>query len=236
MIIDTTYDYREDARSRNGLTRDPDKYSKKLKQSHQLLWSKALPNGGSLNLDENLVNQTDIGDIPFASDSIIPTFSYWKNYNHIISQIPKEDIEHFDALSHTIAGTIIFPLAGGEKKTTFNQDRGTNKSVKDRFDLTLECIRLYYLGESSPLYESCLKYKPFFDLFVTFQGYVEFFLLQDLVDEKCMSVKFFLPFEQFGKHTLPESIEEYYVYMKNSLSFIEKRNQRIAQWAINEMK
>lgn len=236
MIIDTTYDYREDARSRNGAPRDPDKYSKKLKQSHQLLWSKALPNGGSLSLDENLVNQTDIGNIPFASDSIIPTFSYWNKLHHIISQIHVEEIERFDAFSHTIAGTIIFPLAGGEKKTTFNQDRGTNRSIQDRFDLTLECIRLYYLGESSPLYESCLKYKKFFDLFVNFRGYVEFFLLQDLVDEKSMSVKFFLPFEQFGIHTLPESKEEYYIYMKNSLSFIEKRNQRIAQWTNNENK
>ena len=36
----------------------------------------------------------------------------------------------------------------------------------------------------------------FFQLFETFKGYVEFFLLNDLVDERG-NVKFYLPFDEF---------------------------------------
>lgn len=50
MKIDIQYDVREDS---NGL--DPDKYSKKLKNYHKLLWSnKILPNGQKLILSDSV--------------------------------------------------------------------------------------------------------------------------------------------------------------------------------------
>ena len=58
-----------------------------------------------------------------------------------------------------------------------------NPYIKDRFVLTLESIHLYYSNKSSPLYDILLKNKEFFDLFVDFKGYVDFFYLQDLMYE-----------------------------------------------------
>ena len=55
--------------------------------------------------------------------------------------------------------------------------------ICDRIDYTLECIRLFYLDKNadSPL-KSCLnRYNFFFDLFGSFENYVKFFLLDDLV-------------------------------------------------------
>jgi hypothetical protein len=60
---------------------------------------------------------------------------------------------------------------------TINQYRGFNRKINDRIDLTLECIRLYYEGKVSPLYETFFVYDDFFKLFVDFKGYVDFFLV-----------------------------------------------------------
>ncbi len=86
---------------------------------------------------------------------------------------------------------------------TINGSRGLNRSIKDRFDLTLECIRRFYINKESPLTETFQRYASFFNLFHDFGGYVDFFLLQDLVDDG-YSVKFFLPFESFNQPPLLE--------------------------------
>ena len=46
--------------------------------------------------------------------------------------------------------------------------------INDRFDLTLECIRRYYLNEDSPLKETFIRYSDFL-LFKNFKGYIDFF-------------------------------------------------------------
>lgn len=66
------------------------------------------------------------------------------------------------------------------KKIKIENNRWHNKKkykdlISDRWDLTLECIRRYYNGEDSPLYNVFLNDKAFFDLFVDFKGYVDFF-------------------------------------------------------------
>jgi Family of unknown function (DUF6994) len=55
------------------------------------------------------------------------------------------------------------------------------KKISDRFDLTIECIRRHYPHQSSPLSETLARYDDFFAWFESFSGYVDFFLLQDLV-------------------------------------------------------
>ena len=52
--------------------------------------------------------------------------------------------------------------------------------IKDRFDLTVECIRRHYCGKPSPLNDTLARYADFFGLFGGFQGYVEHFLLPGL--------------------------------------------------------
>src|SRR5690606_30133904 len=108
-------------------------------------------------------------------------------------QIADEVTELFDTGS-TIGAYTIFPNNRIDGKHTINGARGCNGLIDDRFDLTLECIRLCYLGQQSPLYNPLLRYKNFFDLFENFTGYIEFFLLDDLVDEN-QQIKFYLPFD-----------------------------------------
>jgi uncharacterized protein DUF6994 len=93
----------------------------------------------------------------------------------------------------------------------------------------LECIRLYYLGETSPLAEALIRYEDFFALFEDFKGYTDFFLLQDVVSDNSSAVKFLMPFADFGTPPLPESVEAYQVYRRNAMSFVEARNHRMAE-------
>jgi hypothetical protein len=110
---------------------------------------------------------------------------------------------------------------------TINAQRGCHPRIKDRFDLTVECIRRYYRGEHSPLFETLDRYAEFFALFGDFRGYVEFFLLQDLVTEDCAAVRFFTPFEEFVSWPVPATTEKYRAYMRHAHAFIQARNERI---------
>lgn len=86
-------------------------------------------------------------------------------------------------------------------KPTLDCARGMHHLVRNRFHLTLECIRIHYAGGVSPLGDTLERYRGFFSLFGLFQNYVEFFLLDDLVETKNGSVKFFTPFVGFEKVT-----------------------------------
>ena len=117
---------------------------------------------------------------------------------------------------------------------TINQVRGINKFIDDRFDLTLQCIKLFYEEKESPLYITLKAYESFFKLFETFQGYTNFFLLNDLVDDK-YNIKFFLPFSNFNSKPILSNKEQYLTYKNNALNFIKLRNQRIINY-INSLK
>jgi hypothetical protein len=204
-----------------------------LASYHQQLWSKSLPNGEFFQLHIkgrskfSLVYQGKTERFVFTSDSIGHTMSKWKKMKPIIDQIPKHEIESFYDIALTIGGYVIFPANRINNKPTINAMRGMLRSISDRFDLTLECIRLYYLGEDSPLFEHLRRYQSFFDLFVTFKGYVDFFLLQDLVDDH-YRVLFWLPYESFDDYQiLPTTKEEYLSYKSNVMNFIEGRNLRM---------
>ena len=108
-----------------------------------------------------------------------------------------------------------------------NGSRGINSKLKDIFDWTLECIKRLYFIQNSPLTETLNRYRSFFELFNNFEGYVNFFLLQDLVKEKYSKISYFLPFNNFQNSPIPNDIIEYKLYRKNMIEFINKRNQRI---------
>jgi hypothetical protein len=117
---------------------------------------------------------------------------------------------------------------------TINGARGFNQKIADRFDLTLECIRLHYAGAQNPLQEVLTQNSSFFKLFESFAGYVDFFLLQDLVSPNYESINFFTPIEQiFESSPLPEGKEQYLQYMHGSTSFTAKRNERIKAWSLS---
>ncbi len=72
------------------------------------------------------------------------------------------------------------------------------------------------------------RYADFFALFRDFDGYVGFFHLQDLVDDTTAEIKFFMPFDDFSRAPVPESLDAYIAYRTRATEFIESRNHRIA--------
>jgi hypothetical protein len=116
---------------------------------------------------------------------------------------------------------------------TINGARGFHPRIKDRFDLTVECVRRHYLNDESPLSKVLARYGDFFRLFEDFRGFVEFFLLQDMVNEEFTEVKFCLPFSDFNGSPLPQTKELYLSYMQLAIAFIQARNQRILEYTRN---
>lgn len=227
MLIDTSYDFRTDAEGK-----DPDTYSPTLRRYHQLLWSKPLPGGQTFHLDAPvrgayLHHRSELGEFFLSSDSVIPTFTRWASLQHIVGRIPEEENEAFRAIGYTIGGMMVFPGHRVDGKQTINGARGLNRKIADRFDLTLECFRRHYLGLDSPLAETLARYRPFFALFEDFRGYVDFFLLQDLVAEDYSAVSFFMPFDNFSTPSVPSDLTAYMRYRCHSVEFIDARNRRI---------
>ena len=229
MHIDIKFNFYSDAKGG-----DPDSTSKTLRQYHKTLWSKPLPNGQQFDLTDNekgvyLYHKSELGEFILGSDAITHSYKNQKRKQWLIKQIPNEVDELFD-IGSTIGAYIVFPKNKIDNEFTINQARGVNNLIDDRFDLTLECIRLFYLGQESPLYDTFLRYKDFFDLFGNFKGYIQFFLLDDLVDTN-QKIKFYLPFDNFKNKPTFVDIDEYLVYKRGVIDFIESRNRRIAKMA-----
>jgi len=227
-LIDITFDFRTDTPK----DKDPDALSPTLRSYHKFLWSKPLPNCVIFKLDDThpnayLHHKSEVGEFYLSSDSAIHTFSRWKSMAHIINQLNEDDVEAFRTLGYTIGGMIIFPANRVDGKSTINGARGFHPLIKDRIDLTLECIRRYYKNEISPLTAPLTRYGDFFALFGDFKGYVEFFLLQDLVSEDFSSIKFLFHFDGFKTPAIPKTLDAYLAYKDITTEFIHKRNQRI---------
>lgn len=239
--LDTTFDFTMDTpgywdhfwENNRGLGaggNDPDAMSKTLQQYHKILWSRPLPNGEKMELVAGSgYTYLTWNGFRFGSDSIIASFRYHK-YRHMIQLLEKElpdykaYMENFLHKTYTIGGMIIFPKRVGG----INQARGCNPLIRDRWDLTLECIRRHYANEASPLSEVLEKDRRFFDLFGSFEGYVDFFFLQDCVDSNYQSAKMWLDNDVFTEDPLPKTVDAYLKWMNCQLEFVQKRNSRIA--------
>lgn len=210
---------------------DPDIVSRTLQRYHQILWSRELPNGEFMDLKSSSDSFYYLTwkNFRFASDAIIVGFRYQK-YRYMIEQVfekvkdYKAYYENLIRRSYSIGGTIIFP----KHQSSMNQNRGTNTFISDRWDLTLECIRRYYKGESSPLYKTILRDKAFFDLFVDFKGYVDFFFLQDCVSDDYSKVDIWCGDASFKESGLPKTLDDYFMFIEKEFEFMDKRNKRIA--------
>jgi len=226
IIIDIDFDFRQDSKCG-----DPDKDSQKLYEAHKLLWSKELPNGKTfvLEIKDDSYGRLLIKNnlcMNLSSDRMCPHFDgkYSNKFDGWLSDLEREELKH---KVRTIGGHIIFP-AHKKNGFTINQARGISRLICDRFDLTLECIRRFYRDEESPLSNTLTNYKDFFDLFVDFKGYVDFFLLQDAINQQ-EKIEFSLPFENFNISPLPQNVDEYKQYKKNTLDLMNNRNKRISE-------
>lgn len=229
MKIDITFNVFTDA---NG--GDPDSTSPTLRNYHKILWSKKLPNGELFELSDKksgtyLYHKSGLGEYFLGSDAITHSYRNHKRKAWLIQQI-KEDVQELFDTGSTIGAYTLFPNNRVDKQQTINQARGVNGLIDDRFDLTLECIRLFYAGKQSPLYDTFKRYKNFFDLFDSFKGYIDFFSFNDLVDEN-ENIKFYLPFDGFKTRPTFADIEEYLTYKKGVMDFIKARNKRIDNYA-----
>jgi len=228
--IDINFDFRTDTPK----GKDPDALSPTLRSYHKLLWSKPLPSGKLFNLEDTksgvyLHHKSNLGEFFLSSDTATHTFSRWASMTHIISQISIEEIEEFRRLAYTMGSMIIFPANRIDGKSTINGARGFHPSIKDRIDLTLECIRRHYLNEVSPLTDVLGRYSEFFHLFESFEGYTKFFLLQDLVADDFSTIKFLAPFEDFKTPAVPKTLEAYLDYKNQTIKYIKARSNRILE-------
>ena len=233
-MIDVNFDFQAEAVGKNGQERDSDKYSPTLQEYHRILWSKPLPSGENFTLtkisDNRLYHKSDRGEFYLSSDRAVANFASWKKMSHIIVQIPTSDLADFIKLTDTIGGIVVWPSKTIDGLPTINAARGFNGKIGDRLDLTIECIRRYYLGEDSPLFETLKRYNVFFDLFESFRGYIDFFLLQDYVSEDYSSVIIAPPFDNFQSSPVPKTLEEYRAYMHVTKQLLHARNKRIAEY------
>ena len=228
MEIDTSFDFRIDS---NG--KDPDAHSSTLRSYHRYLWSKQLPIGEFLDIEDinsKLVYRFNMQTMTFSSDAISNSYIGTKRVAHLNGEVSQSEFEEFRDSGYTIGAYIIFPSARVDGKMTINGARGFNSKIADRFDLTLECIRLHYQRMENPLeitFNSPVN-SFFFSLFKDFKGYVDFFLLQDLTDIQYEKVSFFTQIEKpFEKSPIPETAAEYREYKRATLEFVRRRNQRI---------
>lgn len=232
LIINTDFKVYSDA---NGS--DPDISSPTLKNYHKILWNKTLPNGIKLELTDKksgtyLYHNSELGEFNFGSDSIIHSYRKQIRKQWLISQIPDEANNLFE-IGSTIGGYTLFPKNKVDNKFSINQARGIHSLIDDRFDLTLECIRLFYIKQTSPLFDTLMRYENFFKLFETFENYITFFLFDDLVDEK-QRVKFYLPFDNFKTKPDFKDVSEYLIYKSKVTKFVQKRNERINKYMGNK--
>ena len=108
-MIDVSFDFRTDAAGR-----DPDKFSSTLRSYHRLLWSKPLPGGALFDLHETtpgvyLHHTSTLGEFRMSSDTVIPTWERPASLQHIIGELPRQEIRKFAAARYTIGGMLIFP-------------------------------------------------------------------------------------------------------------------------------
>ena len=209
---------------------DPDSLSKNLQLYHQTVWSRNLPCGETMALQRGTgPNYLTWKDFRFGSDSIIVSFRYEK-YRQMLDEVQKvvpnykSFVEDYLHRAYTIGGMMIFPKHAG----SINQAKGTSPKLRDRWDLTLECIRRHYCNEESPISKALARDKDFFDLFVDFKGFVDYFFLQDCVSPDYSSVKIWVGNADFTEDPLPKTVDEYLLWISQQMDFLEKRNGRIA--------
>ena len=241
--IDVNYDFTNDTKGfwegfwerNNGLGSggaDPDSKSKTLRKYSQLLWSKPLPNGEVMELEDGRSKfYLRWKDFYFSNDSITASFRYYRN-RPFLEKVKKvvgnyhQFVESYLHQLYQIGGEVIFPSSVGG----IDQTSGFRSDIRDRWDLTLECICRYYRGEDSPLKEVLDKNKSFFDLFVDFKGYIEFFFFQDCVDETYSKVNLWLDTPLFINNPIPQTVEQYFDFINKEIVFVEKRNKRIRDY------
>ena len=259
MRLDTAYDFTKDIRNfrerhwaadpvkgkiMNGI--DPDRLSDTLRRYQYLLNRREMPNGEFFDLKYHLdryengkpKNYTPVlvwNGMRFGNDSIIVSFRYSDRIFPLINEIVarpgyRDWVDDFESRAYTIGGEMLFPM-----HPSINSIRGINSEIRDRFDLTLECIWAFYNGDKrmengkmQPLLDAVWENARFFGCFEDFEGYVDFFFLQDCIGDDGRP-------ERYLRDTgLPKNLDDYDLFIRKELDFLKKRNERIAKTDLKE--
>lgn len=225
-----TFDCRKDASGK-----DPDGHSPILRRAHQLLWTKRLPNGNVFTLDISgpkpfLLHRTPSREMRLTSDRITCSYENHKSMAKLVERLSPDQAAFAGNVQWRPGACIVFPGEIRDRKPTINGVRGLHNRIAYRFDLTLECIRRHYFHLPSPLEQHLSRYSDFFALFGDFGGYVDFFLLQDLVNPSDLSVNFFLPFDEFESVGRPGDFGAYSDYLIGVEAFDAARVKRTINW------
>ncbi|MDO4271662.1 MAG: hypothetical protein Q4C83_01600 [Candidatus Saccharibacteria bacterium] len=231
-MIDINFDFQKEANYR-----DSDKYSPTLREYHRLLWSKELPCGDVFSLrpvrDNCLEYITPNGKKwILSSDRAVASYVKPSVMQPLIDEIGRDKVFEFKRLADTIGGIIIWPAKKVDGKITINGHRGFSSRIADRLDLTMECLRRYYNGQPSPLYDTFARYSDYFDLFVDFKGFVDFFLMNDYVSSDYKTCVIAEPNHyNFSKNGRPVNADEYSAYIDKTTELLRLRNLRILNYA-----
>lgn len=230
--------------------KDPDAFSSQLREAHQLLWTKPLPNGQFLELSALLwADYLRVASLP----------GNWTVGSDLIATIHANamptDSRGLDGFVNghvcefcTIGGYIVFPNQLAQQLPTqanpaarrwsINQARGMERRISDQFDLTLEAIRLLFEGAvdlvENPIGDVLEAYRWWFDLFGHgadgFLAYADFFFLTPMLDTHGR-VKPFEPLTLAFEDALPRNDAiAYRAYMAAQRDFVRKRNSLISEW------
>jgi hypothetical protein len=217
---------------------DADEWSRLLRQAHRQLWSKALPDGEQLQLADDLTIQspTVVAGVSLSSDTIATTHQRYRyrGMDSLFAKLPPAAQKRYDRGFYAIGGFTVFP----RHDQSINQLRGRRRAIDDRFDLTLECIRLFYNGIAdiarNPLGDVLQQDRGFYDLFGEgvrgFDGFVRFFHFDGLVEDGRIRWLDGADCDgwAFGDSRLPTRAEEYVSYLERVLRFVEARSRAIA--------
>jgi hypothetical protein len=129
------------------------------------------------------------------------------------------------------------PKQARTRKWTVNQAKGCEPKISDRFDLTLEAIRLYFAGttnrDANPLGDVLDAYGWFFERFGKgaggFQAYVDYFFLSPFVSGGRV-VPLYGHELNFGDALPHRSEATYRDYIDLQTKAVGARNELIARW------
>lgn len=242
--------YCETPRKKSGKKNDPDAWHKGLRESHRLMLERELPNGGTWSFTPRYESYLKV-DQPLPSEPVawsVGSDNFATTHTNALPELASTIPGYTDGHLHdfcTIGGYLPFPNGLAQKRPTLepsrrlniNQAKGWERRVSDRIDLTLEAIRLYYLGvvdrPTNPLGDVLDAYGWFFDRFGTgadgFAAYVDYFFLCPFVSDGRVVPLYgdALVFQ----HALPRgSVEAYLDYIERQRAAVMERNALITGW------
>ena len=246
-VFDLSFDYETDRPAKTNS--DADRDSPRLRLDHELLWTKRLrsgvtfaPTAPSARRDGYLIWTDGSGARHwYGSDSITHSYTKWPSPKALAeakAALSDEQRALYLSPQYTIASSTIWPVRSKDLPT-INTARGfgrTGKVLRDRIDLTLECIRRHYEGADNTLASVLTAYGDFFTLFEGFAEFTEFFHFQDLVRPDFSAVRSLMCSDEvlaqpdFEREATPTNVEEYVTYREATLEFITRRGNRMADW------